>query len=62
MRDAPQSGYFGFKTIIAYRTGLAVDPGATLDQASVSLRAGTDEPVRRRAKALRDLVLRWALG
>ncbi|MHB8312611.1 MAG: amidohydrolase family protein [Candidatus Dormibacteria bacterium] len=62
MRDAPKSGYFGFKTIIAYRTGLAVDPGATLEKAEASLRESASLPVRRRGKALRDLVLRSALG
>ena len=62
MRDAPKNGYFGFKTIIAYRTGLAVDPEATLDQAAASLQNRTDGPVRRQGKALRDLVLRRALG
>ena len=62
MRAAPGAGYFGFKTIIAYRTGLAVDPGATQQQADQSLRDTKDLPVRRRGKAMRDLVLRRALG
>lgn len=62
MRAAPASGYFGFKTIIAYRTGLAVDPSVTLDQAGESLRLSEGLPVRRRGKALRDMLLRRALG
>jgi hypothetical protein len=62
MGDAPDHGYHGFKTIIAYRTGLAVDPGADLAQAERSLRETADLPVRRRGKALRDLILRRALG
>ncbi|MHB1500531.1 MAG: amidohydrolase family protein [Candidatus Dormibacteria bacterium] len=62
MREAPAHGYYGFKTIIAYRTGLAVDPGAGLAQAERSLEESPDLPVRRRGKALRDLLLRRALG
>jgi predicted TIM-barrel fold metal-dependent hydrolase len=60
MRAAVDSGAVGFKTILAYRTGLAVDPAADLAAAEASLRG--DEPVRRRGKACRDLVLRTALG
>jgi len=59
MRAAAAAGAVGFKTIIAYRTGLAVDPSADLAQADASLRAGG--PVRRRGKACRDLVVRTAL-
>ncbi|MGH9070456.1 MAG: amidohydrolase family protein [Acidimicrobiales bacterium] len=62
MRDAPASGYYGFKSIIAYRTGLAVDPEATVEQADQSLRATAGLPVQRRGKAMRDLVLRRALA
>jgi len=62
MRDAPAAGYFGFKTIIAYRTGLAVEPEADLAAADLSLKATAKLDVRRRGKALRDLVLRRALG
>jgi predicted TIM-barrel fold metal-dependent hydrolase len=61
MADAASRGHVGFKTIMAYRTGLAVDPGATERDAEQSLR-GRDVPVRRRAKALRDVVIRRALG
>jgi predicted TIM-barrel fold metal-dependent hydrolase len=60
MAEAAARGYVGFKTIVAYRTGLAVDPQASLEEADRSLR--NDVPVRRRGKALRDLVLRKALG
>ena len=49
----------GLKTVLAYRTGLRVDPGTTLEQArdSVAHTATDGVAVRRRAKALRDLVL-----
>lgn len=63
MRRAADGGAVGFKTIAAYRTGLAIDPTATITSADASLRADGDEvPVRRRAKACRDLVLREAFG
>ncbi len=62
VREAPASGYFGLKTIIAYRTGLAVDPLATLVAAQASLDDTTHLPARRRGKALRDLILRRSLG
>jgi len=57
-------GCVAFKTVIAYRTGLGVDPEAGLDAAQASLEEGERAglPVRRRAKPLRDLVLRRALG
>jgi predicted TIM-barrel fold metal-dependent hydrolase len=60
MRSAAAAGAVGFKTIIAYRTGLAVDPSVDLARAQASLLEGG--PVRRRGKACRDLVLRTALG
>jgi predicted TIM-barrel fold metal-dependent hydrolase len=60
MSDAAADGAVAFKTVLAYRTGLRVDPGADLEAAEQSLRA--DVPVRRRGKALRDLVFRTALG
>ncbi|MEO8898709.1 MAG: amidohydrolase family protein [Candidatus Dormibacter sp.] len=51
-------GAVGFKTVLAYRTGLAVDPGATLAQAERGLAADRSAgvPVRRSGKALRDLL------
>jgi predicted TIM-barrel fold metal-dependent hydrolase len=63
MSAAAGSGAVGFKTIAAYRTGLAVDPAADLRSAQASLDADRREdlPVRRRGKALRDLVTRTVL-
>lgn len=55
---AAVAGYAGAKTVLAYRTGLAVDPDVTLADARRSVVDTTDEPVRHRAKALRDLVFR----
>jgi predicted TIM-barrel fold metal-dependent hydrolase len=57
---AARAGCAGFKTIAAYRTGLAVQPDVTLAEAQRSL-AG-EEPARQRGKACRDLALRRALG
>ncbi len=62
VRQAPASGYRGFKTIIAYRTGLKVDPESNLERAQRSLDETRGLPPRRRGKALRDLILRSALG
>jgi hypothetical protein len=52
-------GWKGLKTIIAYRTGLAVDPDVTEGRAAES----TTEPgpLKRRAKPLRDYLLRRAV-
>ncbi len=61
MSAAASRGVVGFKTVLAYRTGLDVDPTATVEAAQRSLSA-RDLPVRHRGKALRDLVLRRALG
>ncbi|HEY6538085.1 MAG TPA: amidohydrolase family protein [Candidatus Dormibacteraeota bacterium] len=62
VRLAREQGYVGLKTIIAYRTGLEVDPGASLKDADLSLRTTKDWPTRRRGKALRDLICRRSLG
>jgi uncharacterized protein len=62
MNRAASAGCVGFKSILAYRTGLAVDPDVTLTQAESSLRSEGHLPVRRRGKHCRDLVLRLALG
>ncbi|HVB14579.1 MAG TPA: amidohydrolase family protein [Candidatus Dormibacteraeota bacterium] len=62
VRQAPGQGYVGLKTILAYRTGLEVDPNATLKEADASLRTTTKLPTRRRGKALRDLICRRSLG
>lgn len=55
---AAVAGYAGAKTVLAYRTGLAVDPDVTLTDARRSVVDTREEPVRHRAKALRDLVFR----
>lgn len=60
MAKAVWRGFVGFKTILAYRTGLDVSPDATIRESRASLRE--EVPVRRRGKALRDLVFRRALG
>jgi hypothetical protein len=60
MREAAANGFVGFKTAMAYRTGLHVDPTASREDAERSLRE--DVPVRRRGKACRDRVIRHALG
>lgn len=62
VRGAPGQGYVGLKTILAYRTGLGVDPDATPKEAEASLRTTGELPVRRRGKALRDLLCRRTLG
>lgn len=51
---AAARGAVGVKTILAYRTGLAVDPAVTLADAERSLSGAM--PLRRQGKALRDLV------
>lgn len=56
---AAQDGFVGLKTILAYRTGLAVQPDVTARQARESMDA--EVPVRRRAKPLRDLLFRRTL-
>jgi hypothetical protein len=64
MAAAAAAGCVAYKTILAYRTGLAVDPGVDLAAAQRSFDTDTDTdlPVRRRAKPLRDLELRTALA
>ncbi len=62
VRQAPERGYVGLKTILAYRTGLRVNHEATLKEADASLRTTKDLPTRRRGKALRDLICRQTLG
>jgi hypothetical protein len=49
-------GAAGLKTVLAYRTGLAVDPTVTPEQAYRSV--DSSGPVRYRAKPLRDYLLR----
>lgn len=61
--DAAARGCVGMKTVLAYRTGLAVQPDVDLPSAERSLRGGgTDVPVRLRGKAMRDLVLRRVMA
>lgn len=49
---AAEGRYCGFKTVVAYRSGLAVDPAATLESAAASLETGGPQA----AKPLRDLL------
>lgn len=56
--SAREHGVCGFKTVIAYRTGLAIDPDATAAGAESALRHGG--PLA--SKALRDLVLQRLLA
>lgn len=60
--DAAARGAVALKTVLAYRTGLAVDAEATLADAARSLDQERDRPVRRRGKALRDLLFRTLLA
>jgi uncharacterized protein len=62
MQAAAAAGCVAYKTILAYRTGLAVDPTVNLDRAQRELDAERHRPIRRRGKALRDLVVRRALA
>lgn len=62
MDEAVAAGAVGFKTIVAYRTGLSVDPEVDLARAQASLGERAELPVRRRAKALRDLVTTTVLA
>ena len=59
LEERRAAGYVGLKTIIAYRTGLAVDPGVSDHDAAASLPG--EGPLKRRAKPLRDFLLRRAL-
>ena len=60
LADAAARGAVGAKTVLAYRTGLAVDPDADLTAADRSL--DSPLPVRQRGKAMRDLLFRHVLG
>jgi uncharacterized protein len=62
MAAAAADGCVAFKTALAYRSGLAVDPTVDLAAAQRSIDDGRDVALRRRAKPLRDLVMRTALG
>jgi predicted TIM-barrel fold metal-dependent hydrolase len=58
IRSSRDRGVRGFKTVIAYRTGLAIDPDATVASAESALRGGG----RSASKPLRDLVFRRLLA
>jgi predicted TIM-barrel fold metal-dependent hydrolase len=61
MEEAAASGAVGFKTIVAYRTGLAVDPSVKIDEAEAALGDRRTGAVRRMAKPVRDLVIKTVL-
>jgi hypothetical protein len=58
MEQAVRDGAVGFKTVLAYRTGLRVDVEVTTERAERELTAdrAAGVPVRRMGKALRDLI------
>lgn len=58
--ESARRGAVGVKTVLAYRTGLDVQVGVDLAAADRSLHS--DLPVRRRGKAMRDLLFRHLLG
>lgn len=60
LEERRAQGWKGLKTIIAYRTGLAVDAEVGERQAADSMTQAS--PLKRRAKPLRDFLLRRALG
>jgi len=60
--SAAAAGFAGAKTVLAYRTGLAVDPQVTLADARRSVAESANQPVRRRAKPLRDLLFRRSVA
>lgn len=60
LEDGVARGAVGAKSVLAYRSGLAVDPEASRDAAEESL--SEDRPLRQRSKAMRDLVFRHLLG
>lgn len=56
--SASDRGVRGYKSVIAYRTGLAIDPEATIAQAESALRQGGPSA----SKPLRDLVFQRLLA
>jgi predicted TIM-barrel fold metal-dependent hydrolase len=60
LEERRSRGFVGLKTIIAYRTGLAVDPRVSEREAAASLPG--EGPLKRRAKPLRDFLLKRALA
>lgn len=61
MAEAGRRGAAGFKSAIAYRTGLAVQPTGATEQAQRALR-NADLPGSQRTKPVRDLAMRRALA
>jgi len=59
-REAAAAGCCGFKSAVAYRTGLAVTPDVSADLAQRSL--AEPGPLRRRGKACRDRALQRAMA
>ena len=59
LEAARTAGYRGFKTILAYRTGLAVDVDTSAEAARRALPGSG--PLKRRAKPLRDFLTRRLL-
>lgn len=60
LEDGVTRGAVGAKSVLAYRTGLSVDPGVSRDVAEQSL--SEERPLRQRGKAMRDLVFRHLLS
>ncbi len=59
---ARSDGFVGLKTIVAYRTGLSISGTVTEAEARASVGRDSDgTPVKRRAKSLRDFLVRRAL-
>jgi len=62
MEEAARGGCVAYKTALAYRTGLHVDPTVDVVSAQRALDQEEQPNLRRRAKPLRDLIIRTALG
>lgn len=60
LSEAAARGAVGAKSVLAYRTGLAVDP--VVDFAAAERSLDDSLPVRNRGKAMRDLLFRHVLG
>jgi predicted TIM-barrel fold metal-dependent hydrolase len=60
LEDRRAAGFKGLKTTIAYRTGLAVDP--LVEEGAAAAALPGQGPLKRRAKPLRDFLLKRALA
>ena len=60
LEDRRAAGFKGLKTIIAYRTGLAIDP--LVEELAAAASLSEHGPLKRRAKPLRDFLVRRALA